>query len=40
MATMYSLEGPGAVIAYDVAGPLPTVDGRPVLLMNWSAHDR
>src|SRR5215207_3291514 len=30
---MKTLETDGAVIAYDVHGPLPTADGRPPLLM-------
>jgi pimeloyl-ACP methyl ester carboxylesterase len=33
MTTMPVLETAGAVIAYDVHGPLPTADGRPPLLM-------
>ncbi|NEK86937.1 alpha/beta hydrolase [Blastococcus saxobsidens] len=28
-----TLDVPGAALAYDVRGPLPTADGRPVLLM-------
>src|SRR5919109_2611628 len=33
MTTTHMLETPGAQIAYDVRGPLPTADGRPPLLM-------
>jgi pimeloyl-ACP methyl ester carboxylesterase len=33
MTTTHMLETAGAEIAYDVRGPLPTVDGRPPLLM-------
>lgn len=33
MPTTRSLETPGATLAYDVRGPLPPADGRPVLLM-------
>src|SRR6266498_2349415 len=33
MTTMHRLETPGADIAYDVHGPLPTADGRPPLFM-------
>jgi pimeloyl-ACP methyl ester carboxylesterase len=33
MTTTHMLETAGAEIAYDVLGPLPTADGRPVLLM-------
>ena len=33
MTTTHMLETAGAVIAYDVHGPLPTADGRPPLLM-------
>src|SRR4051794_21054930 len=33
MPTTHILETPGADIAYDVHGPLPTADGRPPLLM-------
>jgi pimeloyl-ACP methyl ester carboxylesterase len=33
MTTMHLLETPGADIAYDVDGPLPTADGRPPLFM-------
>src|SRR3954449_8469588 len=33
MTTTHTLETPGADIAYDVHGPLPTADGRPPLLM-------
>jgi pimeloyl-ACP methyl ester carboxylesterase len=33
MTTTHILETPGADIAYDVHGPLPTADGRPPLLM-------
>src|SRR5688500_610903 len=33
MTTMHVLQTPGADIAYDVHGPLPTADGRPPLLM-------
>ena len=33
MTTMQKLETPGADIAYDVHGPLPTADGRPPLFM-------
>jgi pimeloyl-ACP methyl ester carboxylesterase len=33
MTTTHMLETPGAAIAYDVRGPLPTVDGRPPLFM-------
>jgi pimeloyl-ACP methyl ester carboxylesterase len=33
MTTTHMLETPGAEIAYDVHGPLPTADGRPPLLM-------
>jgi pimeloyl-ACP methyl ester carboxylesterase len=33
MTTMHLLETPEADIAYDVHGPLPPADGRPVLLM-------
>src|SRR4051794_4595099 len=33
MTTMHMLETTEADIAYDVHGPLPTVDGRPVLFM-------
>ncbi|AHH19777.1 alpha/beta hydrolase family protein [Nocardia nova SH22a] len=31
--TTHKLEIPGATLTYDVAGPLPAVDGRPPLLM-------
>jgi pimeloyl-ACP methyl ester carboxylesterase len=33
MTTMQKLATPGADLAYDVHGPLPTTDGRPPLLM-------
>ena len=33
MTTTHTLETPDATITYDVHGPLPTADGRPVLLM-------
>ncbi len=33
MSTTHTLQVPGAEIAYDVHGPLPTADGRPVLVM-------
>jgi pimeloyl-ACP methyl ester carboxylesterase len=33
MTTTHTLETPGAAIAYDVRGPLPTDDGRPPLLL-------
>src|SRR3954464_4627873 len=33
MTTLQMLETDGASIAYDVHGPLPTADGRPLLLM-------
>jgi len=33
MKTTHTLETPGATIAYDVHGPLPTADGRPPLFM-------
>ena len=33
MTTTHTLETPGAAIAYDVRGPLPTADGRPPLLL-------
>ncbi len=33
MTTRRSYEAPGATIAYDVRGPLPTADGRPPLVM-------
>jgi pimeloyl-ACP methyl ester carboxylesterase len=33
MTTTHMLETPGATIAYDVHGPLPTADGRPPLFM-------
>ena len=33
MTTTHTLETPGAAIAYDVRGPLPTTDGRPPLLL-------
>jgi pimeloyl-ACP methyl ester carboxylesterase len=33
MLSTLTLEVPGAALAYDVRGPLPTVDGRPPLLM-------
>src|SRR5690349_10482087 len=33
MKTTHTLETPGAEVAYDVHGPLPTADGRPPLLM-------
>ncbi|WP_067792308.1 alpha/beta fold hydrolase [Actinomadura formosensis] len=31
--TTHLLETPGADLAYDVHGPLPTADGRPPLVM-------
>jgi pimeloyl-ACP methyl ester carboxylesterase len=33
MTTAHTLETPGARLAYDVRGPLPTADGRPPLVM-------
>src|SRR5436190_22556091 len=33
MTTRHTLETPGVDIVYDVHGPLPTVDGRPPLVM-------
>src|SRR3954470_587337 len=33
MTTTHTLEAPGAEIAYDLHGPLPTADGRPPLVM-------
>jgi pimeloyl-ACP methyl ester carboxylesterase len=33
MTTTHTLKTPGAEIAYDIHGPLPTADGRPPLLM-------
>src|SRR3954467_2756669 len=33
MTTTHTLETPGADIAYDLHGPLPTADGRPPLFM-------
>jgi pimeloyl-ACP methyl ester carboxylesterase len=33
MTTTHTLKTPGAEIAYDLHGPLPTADGRPPLLM-------
>jgi pimeloyl-ACP methyl ester carboxylesterase len=33
MTTTHTLDTPGARIAYDVHGPLPTADGRPPLVM-------
>ena len=32
-ATTHTLDVPGATLAYDVRGPLPTADGQPVLLL-------
>ena len=29
MTTNHTLDVPGATLAYDVHGPLPTADGRP-----------
>src|SRR3954470_3516409 len=33
MTTTHTLEAPGAEIAYDLHGPLPTADGRPPVVM-------
>jgi pimeloyl-ACP methyl ester carboxylesterase len=39
MTTTLRLEVPGAILTYDVRGPLPSADGRPPLLMVGSPMD-